>query len=107
MRRRRLIAAFHQLIQEKPEGFTLDLDGGEVQLTTGYAVGSGIPIPNIAVALKLIKGSQFIGYWHSCIDIVDWYAGLATAILAGKARGEIAIYDFANRRIIKIEDVNA
>lgn len=107
---------FAEMVQRSPDGFIMDVQGNVKEFHDGYAVGCGVRVGCVEEAIRIAGTDQYIGYWtapngNSFIDVTDIYAGLATAVLAGLSRGELAIYDFAHQTVLELnnqkEDENA
>lgn len=94
-------------------GATLNKQGDTVNHKSGYQVGKQalytVPVYKLRKgalkqALAGIKDSDCLGVWidngKAYVDISEHIASLADALKAGRARGEISIYDWAKDDII-------
>lgn len=107
-----------------PEGGTASLTGKELP-TTGYFVG-GLVSPLIldetsdaAEARDEIEGfvaylaestdAEYVGWWADeetgkvWVDGTDWYSTEVRAAGIGRQRHEIAVYDIANERELRLK----
>ncbi len=97
--------AYTRLIAEGRTGFTLGADGCEVNRNSGYAVGLR-PLTSPTEAEGLLGPTIHLGLWKEYLDLVEIFAGKATAILAAELRKQLAIYDFENGAVIRIGSSN-
>lgn len=100
-------------------GGTADVQGDELP-STGYFVGGAgavLVFPyEASVDVPLVKAfmarmeARYLGWWTDLetdkvyVDQVDWFDGFPSALKAAKARGEIAFWDVAGKREIRVAD---
>jgi hypothetical protein len=102
-----------------PVGGTLALDRSELP-TTGYFVGGLVSaliygaendpddVDCFAEYLDHATPAQFIGWWTDqetqalWVDGTSWHEGLTEALVIARDRNEIAIYDIANQKEVRL-----
>lgn len=112
-----IVEAVSATLPEAPQGGTVRLSGGALH-AYGYYVG-GVGRELVYDSLVTLKGSEvrafvadcttdFVGWWVDSetgkihIDWVNWFPRRPMAESVGRVRKEIAIYDIANAKDIRL-----
>lgn len=105
------------LIVQSPEGGTYDVERAPLPLDGFFVGGASEPLVLAAAAaltpaalgvfLRSLR-ARYVGWWTDSetgslwVDGSDWYQSLSAALSTARMRGEIAIFDVANGKEIRV-----